>query len=77
MIAEVLYGEENWVGSISGPPVIDGYDEHGFTMSVPTERGVLTIMVSQGDPEMTQADVDALTQALRERLDERFKERHA
>ena len=75
MIAEVLYGEEDWVGTISGPPVIDGFDEHGFTMSVPTDRGVLTIMVSQGDPEMTQADVDALTVALRERFEERKAER--
>ena len=62
MIAEVLYGEEGWVGSISGPPVIDGYDEHGFTMSVPTDRGVLTIMVSQGDP--CEIDYDKLREAL-------------
>ena len=69
MIAEVLYGEENWVGAISGPPVIDGFDEHGFTMSVPTDRGVLTIMVSQGEPEFrfTAEDADKLRAEL-ERL---------
>ena len=69
MIAEVLYGEEGWVGSISARPVIDGFDEHGFTMSVPTDRGVLTIMVSQGEPEFrfTAEDADQLRAEL-ERL---------
>ena len=59
MKAEVLYGEEDWVGSISGPPVIDGFDEHGFTLSVPTDRGVLTIMVSRGVPEFRFTAEDA------------------
>ena len=69
MKAEVLYGEEDWVGSISARPVIDGFDEHGFTLSVPTDRGVLTIMVSQGEPEFrfTAEDADKLRAEL-ERL---------
>jgi len=71
MIAEVLFGEEDWVGTISGPPVIDGYDEHGFTMTVPTERGNLTIMVSQGDPCEFSAD------ELREALERARMEREA
>jgi hypothetical protein len=70
-------GEESWLADGYGEPQFTYYGGLDYEIVVHTTRGVVTMMVSPGVPELTQAHVDALTVALRERLDERFKEEAA
>jgi dienelactone hydrolase len=78
MKVEVCEGQESWIfeGGIQAVNFY-GFDSQTAEIAVQTPHGEVLLHIHPGDWEMTQADVDALTAALRERLDERFKEREA
>jgi hypothetical protein len=76
MKVEVCEGKEEWIfeGGIQAVNFY-GHDAQTAEIAVQTPHGEVLLHIHPGAPEMTQADVDALTQALRERLDERYQER--
>jgi len=78
MKVEVCEGKEEWIfeGGIQAVNFY-GHDAQTAEIAIQTPHGEVLLHIHPGEPEMTQAFVDELAVALRERLDERYRERHA
>ena len=75
MRVEFHTGEESWLADAYGTPEFTYFGGLDYEIVVHTTRGVVTMMVSPGEPAMTQNFVDELAAALRERFEERLQER--
>jgi len=67
-------GEESWLADGYGVPQFTYYGGDDYEIVVKTTRGVVTMMVSPGEPEF-EFDVEEFREALNRRLNERKTER--